>query len=499
MRKIRLLALLLAIITVFSCFAACGGDDEDDDGDAPTDDYNGSIADPEEPGDDDDTEAATYVPAEGTADAVVEIHTANDLVTKLTRKGTFVLMADIDLTNVDYKPFGNYMYPFEGKLQGNGHKITGLKITAVTGEAVGPAYITYKYAYSGLFGATKNAEITDLTVEGADVSYSTNTEYCYSVVGILAGYMTDTKVSGCSVSGKVYSKSTQYYAYGGGICGMLSGGRIENVTVNAEVTTDGSSERAVSGGITAYVFNGSEIFNCSVDGTVKAISSYGVAYCGGIAGYTRHVTVSVCKNEADIYAEALYVDSYKGTAGSANAGGIVGMASSESETNRSKIVRCYSINSSVTSKGNASSAYAGGISAKVMMADFTDSYSRSDVAVSSDNKTVYVGSAFGLLEKEYAVKGCFAYGNVSVTHPNIHQVYIGGFSGYPIRPNTERLKNCVYNVNASFTVNGEAAPAVGPSATPISAGMFTLSALKNTLQWKDGEWRQEGDTLIPTV
>jgi hypothetical protein len=389
------------------------------------------------------------------------------------------------------------MYPFEGKLQGNGHKITGLKITAVTGETLGPAYLTYKYAYSGLFGATKNAEITDLTIEGAEISYSTNTEYCYSVVGILAGYMTDTKVSGCSLNGKVYSKSSQYYAYGGGVCGILSGGKIENVSVNAEITTDESYERAISGGITAYVFNGCQIYNCTVDGAVKAISSYGVAYCGGIAGYTRHVTVTVCKNESDVYAETLRVDSYKGTAGSANAGGIIGMASSESETAKTKIIRSYTIGNTVSSKGNASSAYAGGIAAKVMMADFTDSYSRSTVTVSSDNKTVYVGSAFGLLEKEYMVKGCFAYGDVSVIHPNVHQVYIGGFSGYPIRPNTERLKNCAYNINASFTLNSEPAPAVGPSATPISAGMFTLSALKNTLQWKDTEWRQEGNLLIP--
>ena len=497
MRKLRLLALLLAVMSVISGFVACGGDDDGED--VTPDDFNGSIADTDDDDDDsdDETEVNEYVPNEGKAEDVVEIHTANDLVTKLARKGTFILMADIDLTGVDYKPFGNYFYPFEGKLQGNGHKITGLKTTTVTSETLGPAYITYKYAYCGLFGATKNADITDLTIEGADVSYSTNTEYCNTVAGILAGYMTDTKVTGCSISGKLTAKSKQYYAYGGGVAGILSGGNLENVTVNAEIVTEDSYQRAISGGIAAYVFNASQIYNCSANGTVKAVSSYGVAYCGGLIGYTRSVTLTVCRSEADVYAESQFVDSYKGTSGSATAGGIIGLVSSESDTSKTKIVRCYSLNNSVEANGNYNSAYAGGIAARAMTSDITDCYSRSSVTISSDSKTVYVGSAFGILEKEYTIKGCFAYGNVSVNHPNIHQVYIGGFSGYPIRPNTQRLKNCVYNVNASFTVNGEAAPAVGPSATPVASGMFTLSALKNTLQWKDSEWRQDGSEFIP--
>lgn len=497
MQKLRFLSFFLALVTILTLFSACGGGNDQEDEVEP-DDYNGSIAEGEGEGEEDEP-SDEYIPAEGSETAVTEIHTANDLVTKLTRKGTFILMADIDMTGVDFKPFGNYYHPFEGKFQGNGHKITGLKITAVTGETLGPAYITYKYAYSGLFGATEGAEITDLTIENADVSYSTNTEYCYAVAGIIAGYMTDTTVTDCTVSGKVYAKSKQYYSYGGAVCGILCGGKIENVDVNCEITTDDSSERSISGGITAYAYKKAALTNCRTSGTVKAVSSYGVAYSGGVIGYARSVTLTVCRSEANVYAEVQDVDSYKGTAGSATAGGIAALVTSETTTSRTKIIRCYSLNNSVTANGVKCSSYAGGIAARVMVSDITDSYSRSTIYASSENKTVYIGSAFGLLDNEYSIKGCFGYGNVHATNPDVQSVYIGGFSGYPIKPNSERLKNSAYNVNATFTLNGEVPVAIGPSALPLSSGMFTLSALKNTLQWKDTEWTQVGADLIPVI
>lgn len=491
---------MLALLMLISCFTACGGDDEDDD-DVTPDDFNGSIADTDnnDKETDDSQPSTQYVPTEGSADAVIEIYTANDLITKLTRKGTFILKADIDLTDVNYKPFGNYMYPFEGKLIGEGHKIRGLKITEITGESVGPAYITYKFTYSGLFGATKNAEISDLTIEGAEVSYSTSTEYCYALSGILAGYMIDTKVTDCNISGKVSAVSKRYYAYSGAVCAMARGGSFTGITVDAEVVATDSDERALAGGLIAYVFKGSKITDCASDGNVKAVANYGVAYCGGLVAYTREAVFTVCKSEADVYAEVLKIDSYKGTAGSATAGGLFGLVSSESDNAKAKLIRCYSLGNTVTAKGNSNTAYVGGIAARVLLSDITDCYSRSDVNASSKTKTVYVGTAFGSIEKEYKIKGCFGYGNVSAEHTNVSQVYIGGFCGYPIKPSEERVTNCAYNVGATFTINGEAAPAIGPSALPLSSGMFTLAGLKNALQWKDSEWVQNGMTLIPVL
>ena len=492
----RILSFILVLVMITLSFTACAGSDDEDL--ITPDDYNGSVA-PEDDDDDDDDdtdENKEYVPAEGKTEDVVHITSASDLINKLTRKGTFHLDADIDLTGLDYTPFGNYKYPFEGTFYGNGHTITGLKITKSSGTTVGPAeYLLFNYEYAGLFGATKNATITNLTVNNADISLKSDAEYSYVLCGIIAGYMTDTTVTDCTVNGKVHAESEKYQSMSGGISAITDGGKFNNVKVNATITTDASYDHSASGGLTAYAFGGVELLNSTVSGSVSAISTYGVAYAGGIAGYTRHVKAYVCCSEADIYAETKYIAASEGTLGVAFAGGLFGTVDSEKDSQKSMVSRCYTVDgTTVNAVGNSSSAYAGGIVAKTFTATISASYSKSNVSVSSKGMPVYIGSAFAHITETEGITGCFGYGNLTAEQPQ-DKAYMGGFSGYPY---DTVIENCVYNSGAVFTLNGESTEVL-TTAMKFAAGQFVWEYLVNPLSLNPEQWNTQTLTPLPYV
>ena len=196
----------------------------------------------------------------------VGIYTEADLdLIRNDPDGNFILMADIDLGGKEHTPIGDYLNPFDGKFDGNGHVISNFTITAsgasiwekVSGEELQarwnaqkkklnsgkykidvfnlPAYSIFgldgrfderydnktyeeydmQYISSvGFFGDAGNATITGLGVENATVSV---TDADYAAVGVIAGragYISACYVKDSTVTIGVNTADVEAYANG---------------------------------------------------------------------------------------------------------------------------------------------------------------------------------------------------------------------------------------------------------------------------------------------
>ena len=131
--------------------------------------------------------------------------------------GAYRLMTDIDLSGYsNWIPLGNDSQPFTGELDGNGKKITGLKITDTTGSG------------QGLFGTVSSlASIHDLTVEGASVTAG-------SQVGILVG-INNGSIQRCGVSGSISGNENVGGLVGQNASSIIASNSTATVTGQASV------------------------------------------------------------------------------------------------------------------------------------------------------------------------------------------------------------------------------------------------------------------------
>ena len=225
---------------------------------------------------------ATAWAAQPTPPAVAEmgVTTYNDLHTALEAAkngGTVKLLRDVELTDT-WTPVGDSTTPFKGTFDGDGHKITGLKITSGS--------------YIGLFGYVgEGATIKDVNLVGANV-------FGVKRVGALIGQIKgNATVSNCTVDST--SHVTGSDSNTGGLIGEATG----NIAVNLDYLTNhaaventaGANSRAA--GIIAQVTRGANvtISNCENRGPIKTSNGY----AGGIvAAKQGNSTVSFvnCSN-----------------------------------------------------------------------------------------------------------------------------------------------------------------------------------------------------------
>ena len=225
---------------------------------------------------------ATAWAAQSTPPAVAEmgVTTYNDLHTALEAAkngGTVKLLRDVELTGT-WTPVGDSSTPFKGTFDGDGHKITGLKITSGS--------------YIGLFGYVgEGATIKNVNLVGANV-------FGVKRVGALIGQIKgNATVSNCTVDST--SHVTGSDSNTGGLIGEAAGTitvTLENLINNASVTnTENGTSRAA--GIIAQVTSGADvtITNCVNNGAITTNNGY----AGGIvAAKQGNSTVSFvnCSN-----------------------------------------------------------------------------------------------------------------------------------------------------------------------------------------------------------
>ena len=249
--------------------------------------------------------------------------------------GNFILMEDIDLGGKEHAPIGDYLSPFDGKFNGNGHVISNFTITtsgAAIWEAVSaeelqaryeaqqkklnsgkymidvfnlPAYSIFgidgrldEYYYDmtsekydmqyisavGFFGNAGNATIMGLGVEHATV---TVTDADYAAVGVIAGragYLSACYVKDSTVT--IGANTTDVEAYANGRVMYI----FEYMTEGPTLSISGC-ERVYSVSAGLLVGEVFAIDSCYTDGVLNASGNgsdnidYSTLSAGSLAGY----------------------------------------------------------------------------------------------------------------------------------------------------------------------------------------------------------------------
>ena len=183
---------------------------------------------------------------EAIAQGYTIIKTAEDLA-KIGENlsGKYILMGDIDLSDIEWSPIGDEENPFTGVLNGNGYSIQNLTLNVDDGVETENV---------GFFGVTQDATISNIIFENAVIN--TPEDYNKGSVGILAGTAKGTSFENITVSGDITAH-------------QKAGGLVGTVADFATMLDDGT-----------YELHNSSFKNITSD--VNINSSY---YAGGIAGY----------------------------------------------------------------------------------------------------------------------------------------------------------------------------------------------------------------------
>lgn len=253
----------------------------------------------------------------------------------------YKLGRDIDLSQyASWSPIGGVAWAsgwFKGGLDGNGFKITNLKINRAADGS---------QPYTGLFGTVYDSsnrgevKLKNIVVENADITVSTNGTNYHA--GIIAGFCYGASIENCHTAGTLTTKGPG----AGGIAGAtlstsyssLNGGHIKGCSSSAQI----SSSAGMAGGIVGNV--NIPVSECFFTGSVISSSSA----VGGIAGAARNSgSVSNCWSSG--YVEGAHVQS-------GGVGGIVGDALAQ-------VRYCYTI-AALNTKNNVNPATAAGRTAQ---------------------------------------------------------------------------------------------------------------------------------------
>lgn len=187
--------------------------------------------------------------------------------------GVVVLNNDIDISTYDGwtaigyddsdsgKELNGVELCFAGSFDGKGHTVSGLSIVQDAAsspiqyvDAAGNVQIVYSNN-AGLFGAIGgNAEIANLTVEGAIVDKYTDPNVAWSYVG--------------------------------GVVGQMYGGTVRNCTSEVAITSGeaGSATKICLGGVVGYTRQNATVEGCINKGSVSLGAIAGQSFTAGIAG-----------------------------------------------------------------------------------------------------------------------------------------------------------------------------------------------------------------------
>ena len=199
----------------------------------------------------------------------------------------FVLANDIDLSAYSkWVPIGNDSTPFEGTFDGNGYKISNLKVT------------TGSWRNAGLFANVKNSNILNVKIENADINGFPS--------GFIVADARNSKFKNCTVLKSVIKGGWNV----GGIFGKGGGNELTSCYVNADI----HGYKAV-GGIVGQ--GATSIVGCVFNGTISATC------CAGISGDRQRI--DGCASYGRIY-------------GSEESAGIAAMGSVKNSFSNAEIV-----------------------------------------------------------------------------------------------------------------------------------------------------------------
>lgn len=228
---------------------------------------------------------------------------------------------DIDLSDINWTPIGDYYNRYTGTFDGGNYTITGLTVTGSN-------------EYAGLFGrigsggTVKNVVLKDVQIESDNQ---------YGCVGGVAGN-SDGNIENCSVSGSVSSRHTA-----GGVVGQQFGGSI--TLCGSSATVKGTGE---VGGVAGKTDNSATLTACYATGNVTFERASTInTFAGGVVGFNGTGSIlTAC------YATGNVTGTGTGT-GSCYVGGITGDNSSGTLT------ACYHATGTVSGPDGATGGVTG--------------------------------------------------------------------------------------------------------------------------------------------
>lgn len=208
-------------------------------------------------------QSGPFAGGDGTSASPYRIETAQQLQQMAEYPtGYFQLAADIDLAGVEWQPVGDYLTPFEGVLDGDGHTVSNLTL-ALDGQDM-----------VGLFGRIGvGGQVEELTLENVTVSGQDN-------VGALAG-MNGGSIEYCQLVGDNTVAGRKAV---GGLVGDNWTGRIEGCVADADVTAN------TKGGVLAGDSSNSK----AIQSSAAFGSVTGGQLVGGITGSSAYSSVTSC-------------------------------------------------------------------------------------------------------------------------------------------------------------------------------------------------------------
>ena len=404
--------------------------------------------------------------------------------------GNYRLAADISLSAyADWEPIGVSGAPFRGKIDGNGHKITNLKIDRMT------------ETLAGLFGYVYGGVIINLVLENVNIDGG-------FYAGAIAGFAGSSTITNCRSTGSITGNIDDTRGYAGGITGFANDSTITDchgtVSINA---------KNYAGGITGYAL-GSTISDCS-----SAVNINSVFSAGGIAGDANNSTITDCQSTGDItgsidtgHAGGITGDAYYSTISDCSSavnvktgyfsGGIAGGASYSVVTNCNSagnitgninmegtvggIIGFATDGTTITnsySTGNISAKIGAGGIVGVIYGDstITNSYSTGNISATMDAGGIAGGVATGS-----AITNCYSTGNISATS--------GGAGGIAGNVFNGTVTNCAA---INRTITGASYAGAGRVAGYISSDSsvsnnFALSTMQATGVQFDTDPRKHG-------
>lgn len=340
----------------------------------------------------------------------------NDL---LTTDGDYAAINGTGASSFD--PIGSGGSEFTGSFDGQNHIIVGLVIDRAASDNC------------GLFGATIDADFSNVTLVDADVDGDDN-------VGALIGDLNQSAgsptVTNCRSSGSVLGHGDHV----GGLIGRaVTGTALSNCSSSATVTVTGAdpATEADSGGLVGEL--GGTASNCYATGNVTSNTQK----AGGFAGFGAGDCTD-CFATGDVYAEH-------------QAGGFVGNPSGD-------MVRCFATGN-VTAVPTVNVGAAGGFIGGGVI-NITDCFALGDVTGVEN-----VGGFGGVTNTNYT--NCYCCNSVSGT------TNVGGFVG---RRNGGTLTDCFFNSDlfGSSDAVGNEAPDPGGIYAKTTNEMRTLATFIDT-------------------
>lgn len=200
-----------------------------------------------------------------------------------------VLANDIDLKNMEWTPIGcKPKAKFSGTFDGQGHKITNLKIYR---------FDTGNDDWRALFGLINKATIRNLHVEG-NIEGDGEDGYI-TICAILVVDASESKIENCSVYGTVNGKSG---AMAAGVCASANNSTFINCTNNANISGSaccwlgGILADSTSNNIKGCTNNGRIVFNDHPN----FHPAYYNSPAGGIIAMSHGTNITGCVNNAEI-------------------------------------------------------------------------------------------------------------------------------------------------------------------------------------------------------